>query len=78
MFLLVLKILRFLVTDWNGIYCSWPGPGPGFKKLEMHLANYVVFVKCSINGHAGQSLGPDNQGAMRAMGKNRVYKIVNA
>ena len=29
-FLLVLKILRFLVTDLNRIYCSWPSPG--FKK----------------------------------------------
>lgn len=29
-FLLVLKILRFLVTDLNRIYCSWHSPG--FKK----------------------------------------------
>ena len=50
------------------------GPAPGLKKLEMQLANqfYVVFDKCSINGHVEQSLGPDNQRAMRAMGKNRV------
>ena len=71
-FLFVLKILRFLVTDWNRIYCSWPSPS--FKKLEMQLANqfYVVFDKRSVNGHAEQSLGPDNQRVMRAMGKHRV------